>query len=55
MSSPLLEKEKELEVSRLENAILEKEVKILRKQDEIKRLDNELTNARKKLAEKRGN
>ena len=52
--SRLLEKEKELSIRLLENAILEKEVKILRKEDEIETNKIEIINANKKLAEKRG-
>ena len=52
--SKLHEKEKELKVSVLKNAILEKEVKILRKEDEIERIKTEIKNAKDKLAELQG-
>ena len=50
----LQKKENELAIGTLVNAILEKEVRILRKKDEIERIEIEIINAREKLAEKQG-
>ena len=51
----LREKEKEVEISRLQHAILEKELKLIRKIKEVERVEKEIENAKKLLAEKTSN
>ena len=50
--SNIREKENEVAISRLQHSILEKELKLMKKIDEVDRLKNELENAKKVLAEK---
>lgn len=46
------ELEKEVEISRLKHSILEKKLKKAKKEEELKRLDNEIIAAEKLLKEK---
>jgi len=50
--SNIKEKENEVAISRLQHSILEKELKLMKKVDEVERLKSELENAKTLLAEK---
>jgi len=52
MNKELLEKEKELEVSRLKHSILESEVRLLKKLEEVERIRDNITRAQELLKEK---
>jgi hypothetical protein len=53
MSNDLKEKEKQVEISRLEHSVLEYELKILKKYEEIDRLNIDLSKSRDRLKAKK--
>jgi hypothetical protein len=54
LKEDLLEKERQVEVSRLKHAILEYELKLIKKLDEVERVKIDLEKAKKRLEEKEG-
>lgn len=53
MSNALLEKEKQVEISRLEYSVLEYELKYMKKQDELRRLEIDLEKVKDRLKTKK--
>ena len=53
MSNLLLEKEKQVEISRLEHSVLEYELKLLRKKEELKRIEEDLEKTKQRLKAKK--
>lgn len=54
MSNSLLEKEREVELSRVRHNILEHELRVIKKQEELKRLEADLEKLKNTLTKKEG-
>ena len=54
MPESIKQKEKQVELSRLKHTILEKELKLMRKLDEVERIKQEIENTKNTLNTKEG-